>query len=275
MRRGEQDANGGSSEPVQAEAGRGQAEEGVALQDSSVLAMVSADRQQYAAYYLEFAWPAGVPKPAGVLRLSAGAVLASGMRVELGKTVELPKAQPAAYAALSREAVAAGQPGSGERNEGMQWGERWAQEFGVPALQRLLPLLHHGCRAALASAGAPPPGGLLICGPAGSGARATSFHLTRCLTSASAARACNAVSQESASVQLLVHPRFSEGHYCATIGVPGKSGLARMVAAALGRHHLCRTHVVWVDCCAIPTDTLANARAALARHVRALPGRHA
>ena len=45
--------------------------------------------------------------------------------------------------------------------------------------------------------------------------------------------------------------------------VTGKSGLARMVAAALARHPLCHSHVVWVDCRDVPTDTLANARAAL------------
>jgi hypothetical protein len=47
----------------------------------------------------------------------------------------------------------------------------------------------------------------------------------------------------------------------------GKSDLARMLAAALGRHPLCAAHLVWVDCCAVPTDTLANARASLAAQV--------
>ena len=43
------------------------------------------------------------------------------------------------------------------------------EEFSRPALARLLPLLHHTSRCLLAALDGPAPGGLLVCGPAGSG----------------------------------------------------------------------------------------------------------
>ncbi len=51
----------------------------------------------------------------------------------------------------------------------MGFGEKWLAEFVRPAMERLLPLLHHTSRRLLWSVDAPPPGGLLVCGPAGSG----------------------------------------------------------------------------------------------------------
>lgn len=49
------------------------------------------------------------------------------------------------------------------------FGRGWMQEFGTPALARLLPLLHHTSRCLLATLDGPAPGGLLVCGPPGSG----------------------------------------------------------------------------------------------------------
>ena len=47
------------------------------------------------------------------------------------------------------------------------------EEYSQPALARLLPLLHHTSRCLLATLDGPAPGGLLVCGPPGSGAPAT------------------------------------------------------------------------------------------------------
>ena len=47
------------------------------------------------------------------------------------------------------------------------------EEYSAPALARLLPLLHHTSRCLLATLDGPAPGGLLLCGPPGSGAPAS------------------------------------------------------------------------------------------------------
>ena len=49
------------------------------------------------------------------------------------------------------------------------FGRNWMEEFSRPALARLLPVLHHTSRCLLAALDGPAPGGLLVCGPAGSG----------------------------------------------------------------------------------------------------------
>lgn len=49
------------------------------------------------------------------------------------------------------------------------FGRKWVEEFSRPALARLLPLLHHTSRCLLAALDGPAPGGLLVCGPTGSG----------------------------------------------------------------------------------------------------------
>ncbi len=50
----------------------------------------------------------------------------------------------------------------------------------------------------------------------------------------------------------------------------GRTALVRACAQALGRHPLCRTHVVWVDCRDVETETLAKAKACLLPMVRPL-----
>ena len=47
---------------------------------------------------------------------------------------------------------------------------QWVAEYTAPALARLLPRLHHTSRCLLAALDGPAPGGLLVCGPPGSGA---------------------------------------------------------------------------------------------------------
>ncbi len=61
------------------------------------------------------------------------------------------------------------------------FGRNWVEEFSRPALARLLPLLHHTSRCLLAALDGPAPGGLLVCGPAGSGtAQYTASVISRC-----------------------------------------------------------------------------------------------
>ena len=47
------------------------------------------------------------------------------------------------------------------------------EEYSAPALARLLPLLHHTSRCLLTALDGPAPGGLLVCGPPGSGTPAS------------------------------------------------------------------------------------------------------
>ena len=50
----------------------------------------------------------------------------------------------------------------------------------------------------------------------------------------------------------------------------GKTALVRACAQALDRHPLCRTHVVWVNCRDVETETLAKAKSCLLPLVRPL-----
>lgn len=42
----------------------------------------------------------------------------------------------------------------------------------------------------------------------------------------------------------------------------------RTCASALAKHTLCRTHLVWVSCCEVDTETLSKAKACLLPSVR-------
>jgi hypothetical protein len=136
----------------------------VPLQDGSVVCLQLADRPDESMYLIELRWPAGVPKHRGPLQLSAPEFLSAGILVEVGKAMELPSLQGQATAGTQW-----GSPGSGAEPAVEGFGEKWVSEFGLQALSRLLPLLHDRSRRLLCGAGAPPPGGLLVCGPAGSG----------------------------------------------------------------------------------------------------------
>ena len=43
----------------------------------------------------------------------------------------------------------------------------------------------------------------------------------------------------------------------------GKTGLVTAVAHSLSQHAMCRTHVVWIKCGEIETETLGKAKAHL------------
>ena len=43
----------------------------------------------------------------------------------------------------------------------------------------------------------------------------------------------------------------------------GKTGLLTAVAHLLSQHELCRTHIVWIKCGEIETETLGKAKAHL------------
>ncbi|BDA47966.1 probable peroxisome biogenesis factor 1 [Coccomyxa sp. Obi] len=184
----------------------GPAEQAVALQDGTAMRLgFASQRQQPAAFFIKLRWPPGVPRPPGPVLMQPSQFLQLGVSVELGKAVALPlvsTAHPAAAAANLQKGGKAATVG---------FGEKWLAEFVRPTMERLLPLLHHTSRRLLWTADAPPPGGLLVCGPAGS----------------------------------------------------GKTALVRACAQALGRHPLCRTHVVWVNCRDVETETLAKAKSCL------------
>ena len=54
-------------------------------------------------------------------------------------------------------------------------------------------------------------------------------------------------------------------------GYAGKTGLLTAVAHALSQHVMCSTHIVWVKCGKIETETLGKAKAHLLPLVILLP----
>ena len=60
---------------------------------------------------------------------------------------------------------------------------------------------------------------------------------------------------------------------CADGGIcmAGKTGLVTAVAHALSQHAMCRTHVVWIKCGEIETETLGKAKAHLLPLVSTCP----
>jgi hypothetical protein len=144
------------------------AERSVPLQDGTAMWLEFPSQRQPTTFFLELLWPPGAPRPSGALPMQPLQFLRLGVNVELGKGVELPlvsTAHPSAATSL--------QNGGLQEAEGaaVGFGEKWAAEFVRPAMERLLPLLHDISRRMLWAAKAPPPGGLLVCGPAGSGER--------------------------------------------------------------------------------------------------------
>ena len=180
------------------------AERAVGLQDGTAMRLEFGSQPglSAASFFIELRWPPGVPRPPGPVLMQPSHFLQLGVSVELGKAVALPlsTAHPAAPTAGLQKVSAAHEKllahpryhnedaqvaEQGRMEEGLhQWGgnaqggkaamvgfgEKWLAEFVQPAMARLLPLLHHTSRRLLWNADAPPPGGLLVCGPAGSGA---------------------------------------------------------------------------------------------------------
>ncbi|KAK9907564.1 hypothetical protein WJX75_006024 [Coccomyxa subellipsoidea] len=136
------------------------------MQDGTAMWLEFPSQRQPTTFFLELLWPPGAPRPSGALPMQPLQFLRLGVNVKLGKGVELPlvsTAHPSAATSL--------QNGGLQEAEGaaVGFGEKWAAEFVRPAMERLLPLLHDTSRRMLWAAKAPPPGGLLVCGPAGSG----------------------------------------------------------------------------------------------------------
>lgn len=145
----------------------GAVEQAVPLQDGAAMWLQLPSQQEPAALFMELRWPPGVPRRKGAIPVQLSQFVRSDIAVELGSPVDLP-------------IVSTGHPANAEKGteeESQQdgklsvgFGEKWQAEFVRPAVERLLPLLHDTSRRLLFAAGAPPPGGLLVCGPAGSGA---------------------------------------------------------------------------------------------------------
>ncbi len=156
------------------------AEQSVPLQDGTAVWLEFPAEQQSLAFFLELRWPPGAPRPSGPVSMQPLQFLRLGIGAELGKGVELPlvsTAHPAAAASMQTGGM------QGVKGAAVGFGEKWAAEFMRPAMERLLPLLHDTSRRMLRAADAPPPGGLLICGPAGSGeSRSSQLQCTLCST---------------------------------------------------------------------------------------------
>lgn len=164
----------------------------VPLQDGTLMCLEHATTQRQSTYLLELQWPPGARKHRGAVQMSASAFLSANIRLDMGKAVELPSLQPMTLSKAQQSAAGVDLPSGG-------FGEKWFQEFGTKALARLLPLLHDTSRRLLCGAGVPPPGGLLVCGPAGSGGwHSVASFLVLALHS----------SQESAAVQPLREDYF-------------------------------------------------------------------
>ena len=132
---------------------------------------------------------------------------------------------------------------AGQLQQQVGAGADWLRGPTEAALQHLLPVLGFTPRSLLQSWGAPRPGGLLVCGPAGSGksavlsaaARALQRH-PECLTY-TVTLSCREVSAEGASqAQAQILPKV----LCCLLLLGAGRGLPTMVAACwLGRGPCC------------------------------------
>ncbi|CAK0784927.1 hypothetical protein CVIRNUC_008132 [Coccomyxa viridis] len=188
----------------------------VPVQSGSIVSVQSADGERTSSFFIELSWQAGEPKECQFMLQSAAAFLESSTSVQLGPALELPAVAQRDKSAWPDQARLSSSSTSGTQAATSPpslsgFSRQWVEEYSAPALARLLPLLHHTSRCLLAALDGPAPGGLLVCGPPGS----------------------------------------------------GKSGLVAAVAHALSQDTMCRTHVVWIRCGEIETETLGKAKAHL------------
>eukprot|EP00884_Botryococcus_braunii_P019130 jgi/Botrbrau1/5900/Bobra.0366s0078.1 len=162
-------ANGHAAEEI--EPGTTLARVTVPIQSGTILEVFG--ERIHESYFLELRWAPGVPRSGNYVMLSPADVSNQSFPLELGAAADLPGAAVAVK--VSGE--------TGLPAVASAFGERWQRDYALPALKTLLPLLHHTCRKELWRMRARAPGGLLLCGPTGSGKSDLLTVLERVLTS--------------------------------------------------------------------------------------------